>query len=166
VVNLWMLRRLVDNEATLAKPQVAFGRGRDRQPGRPFSASGVVAGVLAHPTRVPVDHAIGDVRAFQCAIPTPRTLLAAAAPFEGRDPQRRPGDDRLGRSRPGATPWQAEVAKQRLPQAEHVMMRGVGHVPMWDDPRHVARILLRGSPPVAAVAPLTARARSPACSRS
>ena len=42
-----------------------------------------------------------------------------------------------------------------LPHAEHVMMRGVGHVPMWDNPEHVARVLLRGSAPVAEVAPLS-----------
>ena len=35
------------------------------------------------------------------------------------------------------------------------MMRGVGHVPMHDDP-DVARVLLQGSAPVAEVAPLAA----------
>jgi hypothetical protein len=35
------------------------------------------------------------------------------------------------------------------------MMRGVGHVPMWDDPKHVTRILLRGSAPATRIAPLT-----------
>ncbi len=55
-------------------------------------------------------------------------------------------------------PWQADVAKRMLPQAVHRMMRGVGHVPMWDDPKHVARVLLQGSAPVAEVAPLAALA--------
>ena len=43
------------------------------------------------------------------------------------------------------------------------MMRGVGHVPMTDNPRFVAKMLLRGSAPAATVAPLTAldAARSP-----
>ena len=59
-------------------------------------------------------------------------------------------------------PWQAEVAKRTVPQAEHVMMRGVGHVPMWDDPDQVARVLLRGSAPVAEVAPLQRRPGRPA----
>ena len=45
-------------------------------------------------------------------------------------------------------PWQAEVAKAVLPQAEHMMMRGVGHVPMFDDPEYVAQILLQGSAPL------------------
>jgi len=51
-------------------------------------------------------------------------------------------------------PWQADVAREVLPQAEHITMRGVGHVPMWDAPKHVARVLLRGSASVAAVEPL------------
>ena len=51
-------------------------------------------------------------------------------------------------------PWQAKVAKRQLPKAEHVMMRGVGHVPMYDDPELVARVLLEGSAPVAEVKPL------------
>jgi pimeloyl-ACP methyl ester carboxylesterase len=37
-----------------------------------------------------------------------------------------------------------------LTGAEHVRMRGVGHVPMWDAPDEVARLLLRGSAPVSA----------------
>jgi pimeloyl-ACP methyl ester carboxylesterase len=29
-----------------------------------------------------------------------------------------------------------------LPQARHVPLRGLGHVPMWDDPEQVARAIL------------------------
>jgi pimeloyl-ACP methyl ester carboxylesterase len=112
--------------------------------------------LLAHPTRVPADFAYGDVRAFQRAIPTLRILLAAARPFEAEIPSDVPVTIAWAGRDLVLPPWQAEVAKERLPQAEHVMMRGVGHVPMWDDPRHVARVLLRGSAPVADVAPLTA----------
>jgi hypothetical protein len=35
-----------------------------------------------------------------------------------------------------------------------VVLRGVGHVPMFDDPEQVARVLLKGSEPVAPVATL------------
>ena len=59
-------------------------------------------------------------------------------------------------------PWQAEVARRLLPFAEHITMRGVGHVPMTDNPDFVATVLLRGSGPSAAIAPIeTARARHP-----
>ena len=40
-------------------------------------------------------------------------------------------------------PWQAEVARTVLTRAEHVRLRGVGHVPMWDAPDAVVRLLLR-----------------------
>ena len=98
-------------------------------------------GVLtAHPARVTPDQAIGDARGFLRARPALRLLLDAAEPFDREIPLDVPVTDRLGRARPGA----AAVAGRRRPArccpfAEHVMMRGVGHVPMTDNPDHVAR---------------------------
>jgi pimeloyl-ACP methyl ester carboxylesterase len=57
-------------------------------------------------------------------------------------------------------PWQAETAKRLLPHAEHIMLRGVGHVPMTDDPNLIAKVLLQGSAPVAAITPLAKPART------
>jgi pimeloyl-ACP methyl ester carboxylesterase len=37
----------------------------------------------------------------------------------------------------------APVARRRLPQASFVVLPGVGHVPMIDDPEGVARVILR-----------------------
>jgi pimeloyl-ACP methyl ester carboxylesterase len=37
---------------------------------------------------------------------------------------------------------QAPRAQRRLPAARHVVLRGCGHVPTWDDPEQVARVLL------------------------
>jgi pimeloyl-ACP methyl ester carboxylesterase len=37
---------------------------------------------------------------------------------------------------------QAPRAQRLLPRARHVVLRGCGHVPMWDDPEQVARVLL------------------------
>jgi pimeloyl-ACP methyl ester carboxylesterase len=37
---------------------------------------------------------------------------------------------------------QAPRARRRLPEARHVTLRGCGHVPMWDDPEQVARVIL------------------------
>jgi pimeloyl-ACP methyl ester carboxylesterase len=37
---------------------------------------------------------------------------------------------------------QAPRARRRLPEARHVVLHGCGHVPMWDDPDQVARVLL------------------------
>jgi pimeloyl-ACP methyl ester carboxylesterase len=41
---------------------------------------------------------------------------------------------------------QAPRARQRLPGARHVVLRGCGHVPTWDDPEQVAQVLLEGLP--------------------
>jgi pimeloyl-ACP methyl ester carboxylesterase len=62
--------------------------------------------------------------------------------------------------------WQAETARRRLPHGEHLILRGVGHVPMFDHPRLVAKVLLDGSAPAATVAPFevpapVARRRTP-----
>lgn len=42
-------------------------------------------------------------------------------------------------------PAQAERARRALPEAQHVALRGCGHVPMSDDPEQVADVLLTGS---------------------
>jgi len=124
----------------------------------------VYSSLMAHPSRVPTDHVIGDTRAFMYARPTLRTMLAAAEPFTEAVPRDVPitiawsGRDLV------LPRWQAETAKRRLPHAEHLMLRGVGHVPMFDNPREVAKVLLRGSVPAATVAPIAA-AKRPAAAR-
>ena len=40
---------------------------------------------------------------------------------------------------------QAPRARRRLPSARHVTLTGCGHVPTWDDPEQVARVLLDAS---------------------
>jgi pimeloyl-ACP methyl ester carboxylesterase len=115
----------------------------------------VMYGVLcAHPARVTPDQALGDVRAFAYARPALRMLLDAAHPFDQQIPVDVPVTIAWAARDIVLPPWQAEVAKRLVPHAEHLMLRGVGHVPMTDDPRLVAQILLRGSTPTATVAPI------------
>ena len=45
--------------------------------------------------------------------------------------------DRLLLSKPHAA-----RARARLPQARHVTLHGCGHIPTWDDPEQVARVIL------------------------
>jgi pimeloyl-ACP methyl ester carboxylesterase len=45
---------------------------------------------------------------------------------------------------------QAPRARRRLPEARHVVLRGCGHVPTWDDPEQVASVLLSASRPAEA----------------
>jgi pimeloyl-ACP methyl ester carboxylesterase len=40
---------------------------------------------------------------------------------------------------------QAPRAARELPEARHVLLRGCGHVPTWDDPEQVVRVLLEAS---------------------
>jgi pimeloyl-ACP methyl ester carboxylesterase len=40
---------------------------------------------------------------------------------------------------------QAPRARRALPDARHVTLRGCGHVPMWDDPEQIARVMLDAS---------------------
>ena len=40
---------------------------------------------------------------------------------------------------------QAPRARRMLPGARHVVLHGCGHVPTWDDPEQVARVLLEAS---------------------
>jgi pimeloyl-ACP methyl ester carboxylesterase len=115
----------------------------------------VYGALMSHPTRVPRDQALGDIRGFRRSLPAQRALLAEATPFAGEIAPSVPVTIAWAARDLVLPPWQGEVARAVLPHAEHLSMRGVGHVPMWDDPRRVARILLRGSAPVVRLAPLT-----------
>ena len=126
----------------------------------------VYSTLMAHPARVPFEHVLGDVRAFMYARPTLRTLLAAAEPFTDAIPEHVPVTIAWSGRDLVLPRWQSHTAKQRLPHAQHLMLRGVGHVPMFDHPRLIAKVLLEGSAPTATVAPFepvaaaTARRRS------
>lgn len=112
--------------------------------------------LMAHPARVSRDQALGDIRAFNYARPTLHRLLDAATPFTDPIPLDVPVTIAWAGRDLVLPPWQADVARQQIPHGEHIMMRGVGHVPMNDNPEYVAKVLLRGSEPVAQVAPLSA----------
>ncbi|MGH8961527.1 MAG: alpha/beta fold hydrolase [Jatrophihabitantaceae bacterium] len=115
----------------------------------------LVYGILmAHPGRVDADHALGDIRGFAYARPSLSLLLDAATPFTGDIAPEIPVTIGWAARDLVLPPWQAEIARRAVPQAEHLTMRGVGHVPMWDAPDYVARIILRGTEPAATVAPL------------
>ncbi|MBE7189046.1 alpha/beta fold hydrolase [Jatrophihabitans endophyticus] len=110
--------------------------------------------LVSHPARVPADQARGDIRGFVRARPALRILLEAAEPFDRPIAADVPVTIAWAARDLVLPPWQADVARVRYPHAEHLTMRGVGHVPMTDDPHYVAKVLLRGSAPAASVAPL------------
>jgi pimeloyl-ACP methyl ester carboxylesterase len=116
----------------------------------------VYSTLMAHPSHVPADFVLGDVRAFMYARPALRTLLAAAEPFTEEVALGVPVTIAWAGRDLVLPRWQAETARRRLPHGEHLLLRGVGHVPMFDDAHLVAQVLLRGSAPIAEVAPLKA----------
>ena len=137
-------RHLFTSAATLTE---RLGPGVERL-AKSRAGRKIIYGVLmSHPGRVSADQALGDIRAFQYARPALRQLLEAATPFTDEIPADVPVTIAWAARDLVLPPWQAEVARELYPHARHVMMRGVGHVPMWDAPEHVARVILRGSVP-------------------
>lgn len=120
----------------------------------------VMYGLLcAHPARVSADQARGDIRGFLYARPALRILLGAAEPFDLEIPLDVPVTIAWAARDLVLPPWQAAAAKQAFPFGEHILMRGVGHVPMTDDPSFVAKVLVRGSAPAATIAPIAAASK-------
>ncbi|MEP7020414.1 MAG: alpha/beta fold hydrolase [Pseudonocardiales bacterium] len=123
--------------------------------------------LTSHPARISADHALGDFRAFEYARPALRLLLDAATPFDHEIAPEIPVTIAWAGRDLVLPLWQADVAKTLLPHAEHVTMRGVGHVPMFDDPELVAEVLLRGSMPLGDMTELPGVARgAPGTERS
>jgi pimeloyl-ACP methyl ester carboxylesterase len=103
--------------------------------------------IVAHPGRVSAEQAVGDARSFSRAKDAVYQVLGEKMSFT--EAASIPADV------PVTIAWgewdlllpisQARVAKEHLPQARFVLLRGCGHVPMSDDPRSIARIILQGS---------------------
>ncbi|MDO7867977.1 alpha/beta fold hydrolase [Nocardioides jiangxiensis] len=96
--------------------------------------------LVQHPSRIPADHALGDFRNMLKARPAVAQLFKGAYMFEGPLPV--PATIAWSEHDKVLLPYQAKVAQQRLPEAFHTVIPGVGHVPMSDDPQLVARVIL------------------------
>lgn len=112
----------------------------------------IYALLVTRPSQVSAEQASGDMAGFLAAAGAMDEILAAAVPFTGSIPDGVPVTIAWGARDRLLFPRQALLAKARMPQANVVMLPGCGHVPMTDDPRLVAEVLLRGSetmaPPV------------------
>ena len=105
----------------------------------------IYAEIVSKPSLVSPEQALGDMKAFLTAMQTTNAILAAATPFTGTVPAGVPATIAWGTNDRLLPPRQALVAKERIPQARLVPLPGCGHVPMTDNPRLVADVLLRGS---------------------
>jgi len=75
--------------------------------------------------------------------PTVEALAGAVAEF--LDGLGLAGAHAAGNSLGGGNSRQSARAQRLLPGARHVVLTGCGHVPTWDDPEQVARVLLDAS---------------------
>ncbi len=105
----------------------------------------IYAEIVSKPSNVTPAQALGDLRAFLAATQTTNAILAAATPFTGTVPAGIPVTIAWGTNDRLLSPRQALVAKARIPRAQLIPLPGCGHVPMTDNPRLVADVLLRGS---------------------
>lgn len=90
----------------------------------------------AHAENIPPRAAYGDFRALTAATPNVRRLLAERYQFVGSIDV--PVTIAWAEKDRVLLPYQARRAARLLPNAQHVTLAGVGHVPMWDDPHLVA----------------------------
>jgi pimeloyl-ACP methyl ester carboxylesterase len=102
--------------------------------------------VIHHPSRLPHEDAVGSLHA-----------LAKAPDFDATASSMTSEKFRDGAqiSVPVTIAWaqhdrlllrrQAKRAARQVPRARMTTLTGCGHVPTWDDPEQVARVLLEGS---------------------
>lgn len=105
----------------------------------------IYAEIVSKPSRVTPEQALGDMNAFLAATRTTNAILAVATAFTATVPAGIPVTIAWGTNDRLLPPRQALVAKERIPQARLVPLPDCGHVPMTDNPRLVADVLLRGS---------------------
>jgi len=106
------------------------------------------AQLAAHPERITLDDATGDVRALADAPwfgPTLRAINREG--FAGGETIDVPVTIAWGEQDRLLLPRQAERAERMMPGARMVVLRGCGHVPMADDPDQVAKAIRAGSAP-------------------
>jgi pimeloyl-ACP methyl ester carboxylesterase len=134
--SLWTIRR-----ATRA---MAPRADRVLKPGVVRAATGLQ--FFAKPLRVPTDDMIASVRATAAAPWFDETLRAITEEgFTGGEKITVPVTIAWGEKDRLLLPRQARRAKAAISDARMVTLRGCGHIPMYDDPEQVARVLLEGS---------------------
>lgn len=102
--------------------------------------------VIAHPARISPREGADSVRALAYA-PWFDATLPAIKPFEMTDPGPIgvPVTISWGEKDRLLLPRQAARAARAIPGARSVTLYGCGHVPTYDDPPQVTRVLLEGS---------------------
>ena len=111
----------------------------------PLTCGLTQAAFVATPSNITPEHAVADALAFLRAREAVFAILGDREAFTEAVPATVPVTLAWGARDRLLRPSQAEVALRRLPHARFVPLPGCGHVPMTDDPRLVASVLLDGS---------------------
>jgi pimeloyl-ACP methyl ester carboxylesterase len=97
--------------------------------------------LVAHPTRLSVERAVGDALAMRRG-KAYRPVARAGRGYQFTGTPEVPVTVAWGTKDRILLPREAERARARLPRARHVELPGCGHVPMSDDPELVASVIL------------------------
>jgi pimeloyl-ACP methyl ester carboxylesterase len=101
--------------------------------------------MVAHPGNVPVDDVAGSIRALADSADFGRTLQATTdRSFQPGRSLRVPVTIAWGEKDRLLLPRQAKRAAAELPGARLVKLPDCGHIPTYDDPEVVARVILEG----------------------
>jgi pimeloyl-ACP methyl ester carboxylesterase len=111
----------------------------------PLTCGFTQAAFVARTSNITPEHAMADALAFLRARDAVFAILSDRRSFTDTVPASVPVTIGWGTRDLMLRPSQARVAMRRLPHARFVPLPGCGHVPMTDDPRLVARLLLEGS---------------------
>jgi pimeloyl-ACP methyl ester carboxylesterase len=149
-IGFWTPRELAFAQLSLRASRAIVGRLRPAIPALTRTAAGRVAlfsQLYGRPWRLPPDDAVTAVEAFLDG-PGFGPVLEAAGHYRfGAGDQLRGVAVTIAWGTRDALliPRQAARAKRMLPWAQHVALRGCGHVPCHDDPEAVAAVLLAAS---------------------
>lgn len=102
--------------------------------------------VMARPWKLSADDAVSALKALAGASTFEEVLAVNTAQhFTGGAEISVPTTVAWGERDWLLIPRQARRAARAIPSARNLTLRGCGHVPTWDDPEQVARVLLEGS---------------------
>jgi pimeloyl-ACP methyl ester carboxylesterase len=149
-IGFWTPRELAFAQRSLRAARAIVKRLRPVMPALTRTAAGRVAlfsQIYGRPWRLPPDDALAALDAFVDA-PAFEPVLVASSHYRfaaGDELRGVPVTIAWGTRDALLIPRQAARARRLLPWAQHVALRGCGHVPCYDDPEAVAAVLLAGS---------------------
>lgn len=109
----------------------------------------LMSALMTHPERLSREAAVADLAAFRRAGSALEAVMAQATTFDGQLPDGVAATICWSdRDRILLHPKRnAARARAQLPTARHLPLAGCGHIPMFDDPEAITRVILEATPP-------------------